>query len=71
MKSEDSKAWAWFLWQRHLMAIERVILNHGFNWCSDEYPVIEILDCECKRTLAKFEFTSFDQLEKDLMSLYV
>jgi hypothetical protein len=67
MEVTESKEWLeWCMRQRHLMAIEQVIIAHGFNWCSDEYPVIEILDNECKLTLAKFKFTSFDQLEKEL-----
>lgn len=64
--TESQEFLEWSMFQRHLMAIEQVIIEHGFNWCSDEYPTIEILDSECKLTLAKFEFTSFDQLEKEL-----
>lgn len=67
MEAKESKEWLeWCTFQRHLMAIEQVIIAHGFNWCSDEYPVIEVLDSECKRSLAKFEFKSFDQLEREL-----
>ena len=67
MKVTESKEYLeWCTFQRHLMAIEQVIFAHGFSWCSDDYPVIEILDCEGINTLAVFKFTSFDQLEREL-----
>lgn len=67
MEVTESKEYLeWCTFQRHLMAIEQVIIAHGFNWCSDDYPVIEILDSECRLSLAKFTFTSFDQLEREL-----
>lgn len=64
--TESKEFLEWSMFQRHLMAIEQVIIAHGFNWCSDEYPVIEILDKECELSLAKFKFISFEQLEEEL-----
>lgn len=70
MKAAESKEWlAWCLRQQHLMAIEQVITAHGFSWCSDEYPVIEILDSKGINTLAVLKFEGLEQLESELSKL--
>ena len=70
MKVTESKEFLeWSMFQRHLMAIEQVIIAHGFNWCSDEYPVIEILDSKGINTLTVFKFEGFEQLEAELSKL--
>ena len=70
MKVTESKEYLeWCMFQRHLMAIEQVIIAHGFNWCSDDYPVIEILDSQGINTLAVFKFEGFEQLESELSKL--
>ena len=55
--------------QNHLMDIEGHVVEHHLTWCSDEYPMIEILDWEGRNTLAFFKFTTFEDLDKRLEKL--
>jgi hypothetical protein len=57
------------LYEFRLHEIDRVVEEHHLAWCSDEYPMIEILDWEGRNTLAYFEFTNFIDLEKRLEKL--
>lgn len=65
----DKEFLEWCLFQRHLMAIEALVVEHGFSWCSDEYPMIEILDKKGINTLKVFEFKDFDDLENQLKAI--
>jgi hypothetical protein len=51
------------------MAIEALVVEYGFSWCSDEYPMIEILDKKGINTLKVFEFKDFDDLENQLKAI--
>lgn len=55
--------------QNHLMDIESHVVDHHLTWCSDEYPMIEILDWEGRNTLAFFKFTTFEDLDERLEKL--
>ena len=67
--SSDDYAYLASLYEFHLREIGRTVAKHHLTWCSDEYPMIEILDWEGRNTLAFFEFASLMDLERRLRQL--
>ena len=57
------------LYEFRLSEIDKAVKAHHLTWCSDEYPMIEILDWEGRNTLACFKFTNFIDLDKRLEKL--
>jgi hypothetical protein len=67
--SSDNYAYRARLYEFRLHEIGRTVAKHHLTWCSDEYPMIEILDWEGRNTLAFFKFTTFEDLDKRLEEL--
>ena len=67
--ANDDYAYRARLHEFRLREIERTVAKYRLSWCSDEYPMIEILDWEGRNTLAFFEFTNFVNLEIRLKKL--
>ena len=67
--SSDNYAYRVRLYEFRLREIGRTVAKYHLSWCSDEYPMIEILDWEGRNTLAFFEFSSLMDLERRLKQL--
>lgn len=67
--TSDDYAYRARLHEFRLCEIERTVAKYHLSWCSDEYPMLEILDWEGRNTLAFFEFTNFVNLEIRLKQL--
>lgn len=67
--TKDDYAYRASLYEFRMREIGRTVAKYHLSWCSDEYPMIEILDCEGRNTLAFFEFSNFIDLERRLKQL--